>query len=60
VALRTPLRPGLATGAVCALLQGMGPGPDRFVAPELAAAEHLVASGAVVEAVTHALGRSLL
>jgi len=59
VALRAPLQPAPATGAVCALLRETGPGPDRFVAPELAAAERLVASGAVVEAATHALGRSL-
>jgi histidine ammonia-lyase len=59
VALRAPLQPGTATGAVCALLRETGPGPDRFVAPELASAEQLVASGAVVEAATHALGRRL-
>jgi histidine ammonia-lyase len=59
VALRAPLQPGEATGAVCALLRETGPGPDRFVAPELGRAEQLVASGAVVEAATHALGRRL-
>jgi len=59
VALRAPLQPAAATGAVCALLREAGPGPDRFVAPELAAAQRLVASGAVVEAAAHALGRSL-
>jgi histidine ammonia-lyase len=33
-----------------------GPGPDRHLAPELAGAEALVASGAVVEAVESAIG----
>jgi histidine ammonia-lyase len=59
VALRAPLRPAVATGAVSALLNNSGPGPDRFVAPELAAAERLVASGAVLEAASKALGSSL-
>jgi histidine ammonia-lyase len=59
--LRAPLSPAAATGAVCTLLRSRveGPGPDRFVAPELAAAEHLVVSGAVVDAAAQALGRSL-
>jgi histidine ammonia-lyase len=34
-----------------------GPGPDRFLAPELAAAEALVRSGAVLEAVEGAIGK---
>ena len=33
-----------------------GPGPDRWLAPELAEAERLVTSGAVVEAVEGAIG----
>ena len=33
-----------------------GPGPDRRVAPDLAAAEELVAGGAVVAAVEAAVG----
>jgi histidine ammonia-lyase len=59
--LRAPLSPAAATGAVCTLLRSRveGPGPDRFVAPELAAAEDLVVSGAVVDAAAQALGRSL-
>jgi histidine ammonia-lyase len=50
VDFRAPLAPAAATGAVCELLRSRveGPGPDRFVAPELAAAEDLVSSGAVV------------
>ena len=50
--LRAPLQPGPATGAVVELLRGSvaGPGPDRFLAPELAEAVELVRSGAVVRA----------
>jgi histidine ammonia-lyase len=33
-----------------------GPGPDRFVAPELAAAERLICSGAAVSAAEHVIG----
>lgn len=50
--LRTPLRPAPATAAVVAALRDhvAGPGPDRFLAPELAAGEELVRSGALVAA----------
>ena len=47
--LRAPLRPGRGTGAALAALRRAGvpgAGPDRWLAPELAAAEALVASGA--------------
>jgi histidine ammonia-lyase len=56
--LRAPLLPGPATGAALALLRERVPGPgrDRFVAPELAAAEDLVASGALVVAVESVTG----
>ena len=58
--LRRPLQPAAATGAVLARLREVadGPGTDRFLAPEIAAATALVASGAAVraaEAVTGAL-----
>jgi histidine ammonia-lyase len=33
-----------------------GPGPDRIVAPELAAAEELIRSGAVIEAAESVVG----
>jgi histidine ammonia-lyase len=33
-----------------------GPGPDRFLAPELASVEELVRSGSVLEAVEAAVG----
>src|SRR5439155_24199403 len=50
--LRRPLEPSPATAAVRALLRKHvgGAGPDRFVAPELAAARTLILSGAVIEA----------
>ncbi|CAN5491878.1 histidine ammonia-lyase [soil metagenome] len=48
--LRAPLEPAVATGAVCRLLRQQGgvagPGPDRHLAPDLAAAETLLASEA--------------
>lgn len=52
--LRAPLNPAPATAAARDALREAGvpgPGPDRVLAPELAAAEHLVASGAVLAAV---------
>ncbi|TYL53915.1 histidine ammonia-lyase [Agromyces mariniharenae] len=50
LALRAPLRPGAATGAVVELVAGVGavPGPDRFLSPEIEAITGLVASGEVV------------
>jgi histidine ammonia-lyase len=56
--LRAPLRPAAGTGAALALLRERvaGPGPDRFLAPDLAAAEGLVASGALVAAAQLATG----
>ncbi|CAN5408559.1 histidine ammonia-lyase [soil metagenome] len=58
--MRAPLTPAPATAAVIALLRQRveGPGPDRYLAPEIAAAVDLVASGAVLataEGVTGAL-----
>ena len=52
IELRAPLRPAPATAAVIGVLRGTvpGPGPDRFLAPELEAAVHLVAAGDVVRA----------
>jgi histidine ammonia-lyase len=45
--LRAPLRPASATAAVVAALREhvAGPGPDRYLAPEIAAAEALIRSG---------------
>ena len=50
--LRAPLRPGPATGAAIADLRERvpGPGPDRFLAPEIEAAYNLVRSGVLVAA----------
>ncbi|MBV8431959.1 MAG: histidine ammonia-lyase [Solirubrobacterales bacterium] len=56
--LRAPLRPGPGTGAALAALRQSvpGPGPDREMSPELAAAEELVGSGALVDAVEAEIG----
>ena len=56
--LRRPLEPSAATAAVRDLLRKhvAGVGPDRVVAPELAAAESLIRSGAVVEAAESVTG----
>ncbi len=50
--LRAPLQPAPATAAVRDMVRKTipGAGPDRVVAPELAAAEALIRSGAVVAA----------
>jgi len=49
LALRAPLTPAPATGAVMNLVLAAigGPGPDRFVAPNLEAVDELVRSGKV-------------
>jgi histidine ammonia-lyase len=56
--LRRPLRPAPATAAVVARVREEveGPGPDRFVARELVAAERLVRSGAAVDAAEQVIG----
>jgi len=56
--LRRPLRPSRATAAVVDAVRREvdGPGPDRFVAPELAAAERLIRSGAAVSAAEDVIG----
>lgn len=50
--LRTPLRPGPATGAVVARLREVvpPPGPDRYLAPEIAAVTAMVRDGSLVAA----------
>jgi histidine ammonia-lyase len=55
---RRPLRPSPATAAVVDAVRREvdGPGPDRFVAPELAAAERLIRSGAAVSAAEDVIG----
>ena len=56
--LRQPLLPGAATGAVLAVIreQVAGPGPDRWLSPELAAVEQLVLGGSITRAVTATIG----
>jgi len=56
--LRAPLAPGPGTAAALAATRAVvpGPGPDRFLAPELAAVEELVASGRVLDAVEAQIG----
>lgn len=50
LALRAPLEPGEPTGAVVALTEalGAGPGPDRYLSPEIEAITAAVLSGEVV------------
>jgi histidine ammonia-lyase len=50
--LRAPLEPGPAASRVLAVLRTAvpGPGTDRFLSPELEAAEELIRSGAVLKA----------
>jgi histidine ammonia-lyase len=56
--LRAPLRPAPGTGAALAAIRSVvsGPGPDRFLAPELAAVEDLVRDGALLAAVQERAG----
>ncbi len=55
---RSPLRPAAGTGAVHALVRSAveGPGPDRYLAPEIEAVRRMVADGSVVRAATTAVG----
>ena len=56
--LRAPDRPAPATAAVVAGLRGTveGPGPDRYLAPEIEAAVRYVASGDAVRAADTVVG----
>jgi histidine ammonia-lyase len=56
--LRAPLRPAAGTGAARDRLRSVvaGPGADRILAPDLAAVDELVRSGAILEAVTTEVG----
>ena len=58
IALRAPLEPGAASSAVLQQLHGRvgTPGPDRFLAPEIEAAEEYVASGQLVRTVESVTG----
>jgi histidine ammonia-lyase len=52
IELRAPLVPGPATAAAIAVLreEAPGPGPDRFLAPDIEASYRLVTSGRLVAA----------
>jgi histidine ammonia-lyase len=56
--LRQPLVPGPGTAAALASIRAAvgGPGPDRWLAPELAAVEQLVREGTLLSATTAAIG----
>jgi histidine ammonia-lyase len=56
--LRAPVRPAPATAAALDVVRSRvaGPGPDRWLSPELRAAEHLLADGSVLAAVESAIG----
>lgn len=56
--LRAPLTPAPATAAVVNALRDhvAGPGPDRYLAPEIEVAATMVGSGAVVAAAESAIG----
>jgi histidine ammonia-lyase len=57
--LRAPLEPGPGTAAALAAVREVGipgPGPDRWLAPELGEAARLVAGGGLVAAVETAIG----
>lgn len=56
--LRAPLTPAPATAAVVKALRDhvAGPGPDRFLAPEIEAAATMVGTGAMVAAAESAIG----
>jgi histidine ammonia-lyase len=58
--LRAPLLPAAGTAAALAAVRAAGvagDGPDRWLSPELAAAERLVLSGGVLGAVESAIGQ---
>jgi histidine ammonia-lyase len=56
--LRDPLTPAAGTAAAIERLRGMipGPGPDRFLGPDLSEAEALVWDGNLLAAVENAVG----
>jgi histidine ammonia-lyase len=59
IELRRPLSPAPATGAVIAALRAggvAGPGPDRWLAPEIDVAVQLITSGAAVAAAESVTG----
>ena len=59
IELRAPLQPAAGTAAAVGALRTRvpGPGPDRWLSPELAAAEQMLASDALAAAVETVTGR---
>ena len=58
IELRAPLQPSAATGAAVRVIREAGvpgPGPDQYMAPQLAAAEQALRDGSVLAAVAEAL-----
>ncbi len=55
---RAPLHPGAGTGAALRALRAVvaGPGPDRWLSPDLRAAEALLADDGFLSAITGAIG----
>jgi histidine ammonia-lyase len=58
IELRAPLAPGAGTGAALAALRRAvaGPGADRWLSPDLLAAEGLLTDGSLLAAVEAAAG----
>jgi histidine ammonia-lyase len=56
--LRSPIAPASGTGAALAALRRRvpGPGPDRWLAPELAAVDACIESGQLLDAVENVVG----
>jgi histidine ammonia-lyase len=56
--LRAPLQPAAGTGAALGVIRGRiaGPGPDRWMSPDLRAVESLLADGSVLAAVESTTG----
>ena len=56
--LRAPLVPGAGTGAALSVLRGAvaGPGPDRWLSPDLRAAEAMLLDGSLLAAVESTIG----
>jgi histidine ammonia-lyase len=58
IEMRAPLEPGRGSAAALGAVRERiaGPGPDRWLAPDLKAAEELVTGGALLDAVDPAVG----
>ena len=62
IAQRAPVEPGPASGAVIGLLRSegwQGPGPDRFLAPEIELVRTAIVDGRLVTAVNGVLPEPL-